>query len=108
MRPLHRIALAAAIAVLAGSLAGCAKNPVTGHTELSLISESQEIAIGRVEARISGDRDVGRRTMDIEDGEGQLRLDGGDQLACAGPHVVVRDDHAHAPAWPDVEASQRA
>lgn len=46
MRPLHRLALAAAIAVLAGSLAGCAKNPVTGHTELSLISESDEIAIG--------------------------------------------------------------
>ena len=33
-------------AVLAGSLAGCAVNPVTGERELRLISESEEIAIG--------------------------------------------------------------
>jgi predicted Zn-dependent protease len=33
--------------VLAGLLTACATNPVTGRRELSLISESQEIAMGR-------------------------------------------------------------
>jgi predicted Zn-dependent protease len=36
-----------ATAALLGLLAGCAINPVSGHRELALISESQEIEIGR-------------------------------------------------------------
>ena len=32
--------------LLAGWLAGCATNPATGKTEISLVSESQEIALG--------------------------------------------------------------
>ncbi|MGH7701746.1 MAG: M48 family metalloprotease, partial [Gemmatimonadales bacterium] len=31
-------------------LAGCATNPVTGKRELSLVSESQEISLGRQSA----------------------------------------------------------
>src|SRR4051812_14085843 len=41
--------------VLAGALAlvpsGCARNPVTGKNELSLVSESQEIEMGRQSAQ---------------------------------------------------------
>lgn len=45
-RPLtHRIALLAAL-VLVTLASGCAVNPVTGKSELSLIPESQELAIG--------------------------------------------------------------
>lgn len=36
-----------AVTVLALTVAGCATNPATGKTQLSLISESQEIAMGR-------------------------------------------------------------
>jgi predicted Zn-dependent protease len=39
------VALAATGATL--SLAGCARNPVTGQSELALVSESQEIEMGR-------------------------------------------------------------
>ena len=35
------------IALVLTSLSGCARNPVTGQREIVLISESQEIAIGR-------------------------------------------------------------
>ena len=34
-------------ALLAGPIASCARNPVTGKNELSLVSESQEIEMGR-------------------------------------------------------------
>jgi len=37
----------AALALIAGTLAGCARNPATGHNELMLVSESQEIAMGQ-------------------------------------------------------------
>lgn len=40
-----------AIAVAMVTLGGCATNPVTGKRELSLISESQEIAMGQQAAR---------------------------------------------------------
>ena len=39
------------IAVFSLALAGCATNPVTGKSELSLISEAQEVAIGKEEAK---------------------------------------------------------
>jgi len=39
-----------AIIALAASLASCATNPVSGNKELALISESQEIAMGRQSA----------------------------------------------------------
>ncbi len=48
-----RASLTAALipALLAGGLAfGCARNPVTGQNELSLVSESQEIEMGRQSA----------------------------------------------------------
>jgi len=32
--------------LIGGSLAGCATNPATGQREVSLVSESQEIALG--------------------------------------------------------------
>jgi predicted Zn-dependent protease len=38
-------------ALLAGPLAGCARNPVTGKQELSLVSESQEIQMGQEAAQ---------------------------------------------------------
>ena len=50
---MHRVALPATLgrllgpAALAASLATCAVNPVTGKRELSLVSESQEISMGR-------------------------------------------------------------
>src|SRR4029077_3070744 len=37
----------AALLLIAGALAGCARNPATGHNELMLVSESQEIAMGQ-------------------------------------------------------------
>jgi len=37
----------AALVLIAGALAGCARNPATGHNELMLVSESQEIAMGQ-------------------------------------------------------------
>jgi predicted Zn-dependent protease len=37
----------AALVLIAGTLAGCARNPATGHNELMLVSESQEIAMGQ-------------------------------------------------------------
>src|SRR5437588_1294388 len=47
MKALHRLVLMSVTLGVAGvGLEDCAKNPVTGRTELSLISEQQEIAIG--------------------------------------------------------------
>jgi predicted Zn-dependent protease len=40
-----------AIFLLAATLAGCARNPVTGRTQLALISEGQEIQMGRDASR---------------------------------------------------------
>jgi predicted Zn-dependent protease len=37
----------AALILIAGALAGCARNPATGHNELMLVSESQEIQMGQ-------------------------------------------------------------
>src|SRR4029077_12899491 len=37
----------AALLLIAGALAGCARNPATGHNELMLVSESQEVAMGQ-------------------------------------------------------------
>jgi len=37
----------AALLLVAGALAGCARNPATGHNELMLVSESQEIQMGQ-------------------------------------------------------------
>jgi predicted Zn-dependent protease len=37
----------AALMLIAGALAGCARNPATGQNELMLVSESQEIQMGR-------------------------------------------------------------
>ncbi|HTM57001.1 MAG TPA: M48 family metalloprotease [Candidatus Udaeobacter sp.] len=45
MRPTRSVALV--LAALALSLNACATNPVTGRRELSLVSESQELQIGR-------------------------------------------------------------
>lgn len=42
-----RAPLLAALSFLALALAGCATNPVTGRSELSLVSPAQELAIGR-------------------------------------------------------------
>lgn len=43
-RPAASLALAL---VMAGHAAGCAKNPVTGHRQMMLITEEQEFAIGQ-------------------------------------------------------------
>lgn len=43
----HRMRKIAAAAALVGLVAACATNPVTGKRELSLMSEAQEIAIGK-------------------------------------------------------------
>lgn len=42
-----RVAIVAVPALLGGALVACAVNPVTGERELALISEEQEIAMGR-------------------------------------------------------------
>jgi predicted Zn-dependent protease len=57
-------ALVRASAALAALLAGCATNPVTGRTQLALISESREIELGRqadeqVQASIGAYPDAG-------------------------------------------------
>ncbi len=44
-------ALAFGAALLAGPIASCARNPVTGKNELSLVSESQEIQMGQQAAQ---------------------------------------------------------
>jgi predicted Zn-dependent protease len=41
----------ATAATLAGPVGGCARNPVTGQQELALVSEDQEIALGRQSAQ---------------------------------------------------------
>lgn len=43
----HTITRAAAAAVLAAGLAGCATNPVTGERELMLVGEETELSIGQ-------------------------------------------------------------
>ena len=43
----HAARLACVVVILASLAAACATNPVTGKRELALISESQEIAMGR-------------------------------------------------------------
>ena len=45
------VAVALGAAALAATPAGCARNPVTGKQELALISESQEIEMGRQSAQ---------------------------------------------------------
>ena len=45
----RRAAVLAALA--AATLAGCARNPVTGQRELALVSEAQEIQLGRESAQ---------------------------------------------------------
>jgi predicted Zn-dependent protease len=51
MRRRTRLRVVPLVALLAGPLAaGCARNPVTGHNELSLVSESQEIEMGKQSA----------------------------------------------------------
>jgi len=44
-------ALALATAVVAGPVASCARNPVTGKNEISLVSEGQEIQMGQQAAQ---------------------------------------------------------
>jgi predicted Zn-dependent protease len=48
LAPISSLVLAAALALVPS---GCARNPVTGKTELSLVSESQEIEMGRQSAQ---------------------------------------------------------
>jgi predicted Zn-dependent protease len=43
----NRIRRWGAVALCAAAIAGCARNPVTGKTELALVSEAQEIEMGR-------------------------------------------------------------
>ena len=47
----RRAAAALLLSLAAGPLAGCARNPVTGNRELALVSESQEIQLGRQSAQ---------------------------------------------------------
>ena len=44
------LSVMAAASLLAATLPGCARNPVTGKQELSLVSEEQEIALGKQSA----------------------------------------------------------
>ena len=46
--PISALALTGALVLFPG---GCARNPVTGKSELSLVSESQEIEMGRQSAQ---------------------------------------------------------
>jgi len=51
-RQTRRVAVVLAAGALAAApLAGCARNPVTGERQLSLISEEQEVALGRQSAQ---------------------------------------------------------
>ena len=48
-----RCLLAMALILLAiSNLAGCSKNPVTGKREFSLVSQDQELAMGREGHRV--------------------------------------------------------
>ena len=47
-RAVARLLLPACL--VGGTLSGCARNPVTGQTQLSLVSESQEIELGKQSA----------------------------------------------------------
>lgn len=65
--------------VVAAALTGCAVNPVTGERELALVSESQEIAIGK-----QGAEQVRQTMALVEDPELQAYVDRlGQQLAAA-------------------------
>jgi predicted Zn-dependent protease len=47
MKPLRVALSCVVVAVLAGLFIGCATNPVTGRREISLVSPSQELSIGK-------------------------------------------------------------
>jgi predicted Zn-dependent protease len=47
MSPLRTVAVATLLTATTNVLSGCAVNPVTGDRELALVSEDQEIAMGR-------------------------------------------------------------
>ncbi len=53
-----RLARPAALAVLITTVAGCALNPATGQRQLSLISEAQEIELGR-QAAVEAAQSIG-------------------------------------------------
>ena len=55
----------APVLMLAAFVAGCAVNPVTGKTELSLISRDQEIALGR-EAAPEFEKEFGDKVADAQ------------------------------------------
>ena len=80
------------VVVAAAALAACATNPVTGKRELSLLSEAQEIAIGR-----QTDAEV-RREMGVYD-DPELQRYVSDIGHAAGP--------ALAPAEPAVGVHRR-
>src|SRR5690349_15809264 len=102
----RRFVLAAALplgAVVSLGLGSCARNPVTGRSELSLVSESQEIEMGRAAAQ-----DVASSIGYYEDAAVQAYVAGiGKQLAAKSerPNLpwefhVVNDASVNAFALP--------
>ncbi|MCW8194046.1 M48 family metalloprotease [Proteobacteria bacterium 005FR1] len=88
---------------IAAALCGCAVNPVTGERELALVSESQEIAMGK-----QGAEQVQQTMALVEDPELQAYVDRlGQQLAAASERpelpwsfAVVDDPTPNAFALP--------
>ena len=66
----RRLATLAAALALAGAPGGCATNPATGERQLSLVSESEEIALGR-----QADAEVGATLGLVEDPELQAYVE---------------------------------
>ncbi|MFI5210891.1 MAG: M48 family metalloprotease, partial [Gemmatimonadales bacterium] len=76
---------AIAAAGLSLPLATCAMNPATGQNEISLVSESQEIAMGR-EAVVA----VAQQTPDYPDSALQAYVTGvGQKLAAVGERPTL-------------------
>jgi len=93
-----RVRALAAVAALSGAVLGaaCASNPVTGNREVSLISEAEELEIGR-----RGDAEIRREMGVYDDDELQRYVSGvGERIAAVShrPHLPWTFTVLDAPA----------
>ncbi|MFM9469889.1 hypothetical protein ACKI1K_45220, partial [Streptomyces scabiei] len=79
-------ALLLGAALVAGPVASCARNPVTGKNEISLVSESQEIQMGKQAAQ-----QVQQSIGFVEDPELQAYVAG------IGKRMAAKSERPHLP-----------
>ena len=66
MKPLDPLRSVLAAVVLGGVLVGCGVNPVTGSSEMSVVSEQEEIRTGELQYGPSQQTEGGRYVLDPE------------------------------------------